>query len=48
MIKDFLKDNVIVTDGAMGTYYSERTNDEDSFCELANINQPELIEEIHR
>ena len=48
VIKDFLKNNVIVRDGAMGTYYSERTNDEDSFCELANINNPDLIEEIHK
>ena len=48
MIKDYLKDNILITDGAMGTYYAEKTNDEESFCELGNVNNPELIKEIHR
>lgn len=47
MIKDYLKNNIVVIDGAMGTYYAEKTNEEDSFCELANINNRELIKEIH-
>lgn len=47
MIKDYLKDNIVVIDGAMGTYYTEKTSEEDSFCELANINNKELIKEIH-
>ncbi len=48
LIKDYLKDNVVVIDGAMGTYYTEKTNEENSFCELANINNPELIKDIHK
>ena len=30
LIKDYLKDNVVVIDGAMGTYYTEKTNEENS------------------
>lgn len=48
MIKDYLKNNTLVTDGAMGTYYEEKTNEEDTFCELANVNNPEIIKEIHK
>lgn len=48
MIRDYLKENILITDGAMGTYYGEITNEENSFCELANINNPELIEKIHK
>ena len=48
MIRDYLKSNILITDGAMGTYYGEKTGEENSFCELANINNPEIIEEIHR
>jgi homocysteine S-methyltransferase len=47
MILDYLKNNVLVTDGAMGTYYYQKTNDYDSFSELANLNNPEIIKEIH-
>ena len=48
MIKDYLKNNTLVTDGAMGTYYEEKTNEEGTFCELANVNNPEVIKEIHK
>lgn len=48
MIKDYLKENILVTDGSIGTYYTEKTNDEESFCELANINNPQLIKQIHK
>lgn len=48
MIKDYLKENILVTDGSIGTYYTEKTNDKESFCELANINNPQLIKEIHK
>jgi methionine synthase / methylenetetrahydrofolate reductase(NADPH) len=48
VIKDYLKNNILITDGAMGTYYAEITGDNLSFCEAANLQKPELIEEIHR
>lgn len=48
MIRDFLKKHVLIMDGAMGTYYSQTTNRYDVPPELANINHPQIIEDIHR
>jgi homocysteine S-methyltransferase len=48
MIKDYLKNNILITDGAMGTYYAEITKDNTSLCEFANINNPEIIKKIHQ
>ena len=48
MIKDYLEENILITDGAMGTYYSEVTGDNVSFCELGNIDKPEIIKRIHK
>jgi len=48
MIKEYLENNILITDGAMGTYYAEITGDNLSLCETANIERPELIEEIHK
>ena len=45
-IRDYLKNNVLLFDGAMGTYYDELTDDGIG-CELANIKNPELIKGIH-
>ncbi|MHC1684057.1 MAG: bifunctional homocysteine S-methyltransferase/methylenetetrahydrofolate reductase [Clostridiaceae bacterium] len=47
MIFEYLKNNILITDGAMGTYYSHLTKDSSSFCELANVNDPEIIKNIH-
>ena len=47
MIKDYLKDNILVTDGAMGTYYMKDKVNSVSCCELANITNPEEIKKIH-
>lgn len=47
MILEYLKNNILITDGAMGTYYSDLTKDSTSFCELANINDPDIIKRIH-
>lgn len=46
-IKDILKDGILLTDGAMGTYYST-LGGRCERAEFANIEQPELIEKIHR
>ncbi len=48
MIRDYLKDHVLIMDGAMGTYYSQVTNRYDVLPEFANVDEPEIIEEIHR
>ncbi|OOM70473.1 bifunctional homocysteine S-methyltransferase/5,10-methylenetetrahydrofolate reductase [Clostridium puniceum] len=47
MIKEYLKNNVIISDGAMGTYYSELTGNDVSYCEFANLNDKETIKKIH-
>lgn len=39
---------VLLTDGAMGTYYAELTGDVRGFCEFANVNNPEIILRIHK
>ncbi|MCE5220577.1 MAG: bifunctional homocysteine S-methyltransferase/methylenetetrahydrofolate reductase [Clostridium sp.] len=47
MIKEYLKNNVIISDGAMGTYYSELTGNDVSYCEFGNLNDKETIKKIH-
>jgi methionine synthase / methylenetetrahydrofolate reductase(NADPH) len=39
---------ILLTDGAMGTYYAELTGDVRGFCEFANVNNPEIILKIHK
>ena len=46
-IRDYLKDNILVTDGAMGTYFGEIMGNVLS-CEMASIKKPEIIRRIHR
>ena len=46
-IRDYLKNNILLFDGAMGTYYDELTDDGIG-CELANIKNSELIRGIHK
>lgn len=48
MILDYLKDEYLITDGAMGTYFSEITGEYDNFCEFANIDRQEIIKKIHK
>ena len=45
-IREYLKKNILLFDGAMGTYYAECAKDK-AICELANINDPQLIKQIH-
>lgn len=47
MIKEYLKDNVLICDGAMGTYYSEISGNDISYCEFANLNDKSTIRNIH-
>ncbi len=47
-ITEYLKNNILITDGAMGTYYSEITGKPAVSCVLENIRSPEIIEKIHK
>lgn len=47
-LRDYLKQNLLLFDGGMGTYFSARNHSVGSGCELANLSQPELIADIHR
>lgn len=47
-VHDYLKDNFLLFDGAMGTYYAARNHDHHRSCEQANLTAPEEIEAIHR
>lgn len=48
MIKPYLVENVLVADGAMGTYFTEKSEKNAFFPELANISDPENVTEIHK
>lgn len=47
-IRNYLKDNILLFDGAMGTYYAARNRQGESCCEKANLTAPEEIRAIHR
>lgn len=47
-LKDKLKKEPLLFDGAMGTYYIEKYGHEPEYCEMANLEMPDRIEEIHR
>ena len=47
-VSEFLKQSVLLFDGSMGTYYNSLTHDIDAPCELANLENPKKIEEIHK
>ncbi len=46
LIKDYLKNNILLTDGAFGTYYALKYG-HDSVCERANIENPDRVLSIH-
>lgn len=47
-IRDYLKDHILLFDGAMGTYYAAHNDTPDRPCEYANLQMPEAVEAIHR
>lgn len=47
VIREYLRHNILLADGAMGTYYSQITGKDAAFSELANETEPEVIEAIH-
>ena len=47
-LKDFLQENILLMDGAMGTYYQQLQEHKEDIAELATISQPEVILNIHK
>jgi homocysteine S-methyltransferase len=47
MIREYLKKNILIFDGAMGTYYAESTGNDISYCEFANLEDKDSIKKIH-
>lgn len=46
-IKEYIKKEILLMDGAMGTYFSELSDSRYTLSETANIDKPELIQKIH-
>ncbi|BBF44021.1 5,10-methylenetetrahydrofolate reductase / homolog of homocysteine-binding domain [Lachnospiraceae bacterium KM106-2] len=46
--REYIKNHFVITDGAMGTYYSRLTLSDNTVSEFANISDPDLIAKIHR
>lgn len=47
-VRDYIKNNCLLFDGAMGTYYAARNRAALCPCEKANLTNPDEIEAIHR
>ena len=45
-IREYMKENILLTDGAMGTWFDEKTGGEFLCSEEANLFQPDIIREI--
>jgi len=48
IINEYIQNNVLLMDGAMGTYYAEITGGNYTLSEPANISHPETILQIHK
>lgn len=46
-IREYLKSRILVTDGAMGTYFDQKTGHSGMLCEQANRTKPDVIRNIH-
>ena len=47
-LRDFLQKNILLMDGAMGTYYQQLQENKENIAELANLLEPDTILKIHR
>lgn len=47
-IREYLKHQVLITDGALGTYYDRKKSLKDQVAEEANVKDPDLIKKIHQ
>lgn len=45
---EYLKENLLIADGSMGTYYSSMVKKDGELSELGNLTTPEIIERIHK
>lgn len=45
---EYLKENILFMDGAMGTYYQQLKEHKEEIVELANFSEPEQILRIHK
>lgn len=46
--QEYIQNNRILTDGAMGTYFAHKVKDDGAISEIANLTNPDLIREIHK
>ncbi|WOO35718.1 bifunctional homocysteine S-methyltransferase/methylenetetrahydrofolate reductase [Anaerocolumna sp. AGMB13020] len=47
-LRDYLKEHKLITDGAMGTYYSRLLNNDNAVSEYGNIKKEDIIVDIHK
>lgn len=47
-IRQYLKEHLLIFDGAMGTYFMKKSTNPQEKCELANLTQEEFVYSIHR
>ncbi len=47
-IREYLKNNILITDGAFGTYFANLCKEDVCECEAGNINKPDIVMKIHR
>ena len=47
-LRKYLTYNTLLFDGAMGTYYAQHSDRPDYPCELANLDTPQAVLDIHR
>ena len=47
-ISEYIKENILLMDGAMGTYYQQLKEHKEEIAELAVFSQPELVKQIHK
>ena len=47
-IREYLANNRLITDGAMGTWYDRLTGYKENLAERANLENPQQIRDIHR
>lgn len=48
LIKEYLKEYRLISDGSMGTYYSGIVNQPGAVSEFANLSAPDIIKQIHK
>ena len=47
-LREYLKEHRLITDGAMGTYFAQLHGNDRLVSEFANMEEPEIIENIHK